>query len=205
MSHSEIMTILVYYHYSGYKCFQYYYEQMVLKGELRSYFPKALSYSAFIEQIPHQLLYVYLLLKVCTAESRRTGNYFADSKKLPVCDNRRIYSHRVFAGLAGRGKSSTGWFYGLKLHLLINQYGEIVNFHLTLGNVADNNAEVLRRLLSGCRGKCYADKGYLTRLFEAFYQQGIQDHQSTKEYESIPNAAKRPAKPKKESLNRVSQ
>lgn len=170
---SEILTILIYYHYSGYKCFAYYYQRMVLQGSLQSYFPQALSYSRFIELIPDQLALLYMFLKVCTLSSRRTGNYFADSKKLPVCDNLRIHSHRVFAGIAQRGKSSTGWFYGLKLHLLINEFGEVINFLITPGNVADNNDEALRSLLAACKGKCYADKGYMTKIFEELYLQGI--------------------------------
>lgn len=48
-----------------------------------------------------------------------------------------------------------------------------MNFLITPANLADNNNEVLRRLLGGLRGRCYADKGYLTRLFEEFYQQGL--------------------------------
>jgi hypothetical protein len=174
LTSSEILSILIYYHYSGYKCFAYYYQDMVLEGSLQPYFPQAVSYSRFIELIPEQLALLYMFLKVCTLTSRRTGNYFVDSKKLPVCHNLRIHSHQVFAGFAQRGKSSTGWFYGLKLHLLINEYGEVINFLVTPGNVADNNDQALRTLLVGCKGKCYADKGYLTKLFEELYLQGIQ-------------------------------
>lgn len=173
LAESEVLTILIYYHYSGYKCFAYYYKYMVLEGALQSYFPKAVSYNRFIELIPHQLVRLYMFLKFCTLSSRRTGTYFADSKKLPVCDNLRIHSHKVFAGIAQRGKSSTGWFYGLKLHLLINEYGEIINFIITPGNIADNHDHALRTLLAGCQGKCFADKGYLTKLFEELYQNGL--------------------------------
>jgi hypothetical protein len=35
--------------------------------------------------------------------------------------------HKVFAGLAERGKTSTGWFFGFKLHLMINYHGELLN------------------------------------------------------------------------------
>ena len=173
LTESEILTILIYYHYSGYKCFAYYYKNMVLEGVLQSYFPNAVTYHRFVELIPDQLALLYMFLKFCTLSSRRTGTYFADSKKLPVCHNRRIHSHKVFAGIAQRGKSSTGWFYGLKLHLLINEYGEIINFIITPGNITDNNDQALRTLLAGCKGKCYADKGYLTKLFEELYEQGL--------------------------------
>jgi hypothetical protein len=169
---SEIITLLAYYHYSGYKNFQYYYQRLVLP-QMKPWFPALVSYNRFIELLPRQLLTLYGLARWLSLTNHQTGCYFADSKKLPVCANQRIHQHKVFAHLAGRGKSSTGWFYGLKLHLVINELGQVMNFLLTPANVADNQPAVLRRLLSGLRGRCYADKGYLTKLFEEFYQQGL--------------------------------
>ena len=72
-----------------------------------------------------------------------TGISFIDSTTLDVCHNRRIHSHKVFKGIAERGKSSTGWFYGFNLHLVINDRGEILSFYLTPGNVDDRNIEVI--------------------------------------------------------------
>jgi Transposase DDE domain len=172
LTDSEIITLLVYYHHSGYKNFEYFYRRLVLT-QMRTYFPKLVSYERFIELMPRQVATLHVLTKYLCLRSQRTGCYFADSKKLPVCDNKRIHSHQVFADIAGRGKSSTGWFYGLKLHLLINELGEIMNFLITPANVSDNNESVLKRLFSKFRGKCYADKGYITRLFEQFYRQGL--------------------------------
>jgi hypothetical protein len=173
MSDSEMLAVLIFYQCSGYKCFQYYYEQMVARL-LQGYFPQQVSYHRFIALIPRLLPGLYVFLKWQTLLSRRTKIYFIDSKKLPVCDNRRIHNHQVFAQYAQRGKSSTGWFYGFKVHLVINNYGEIMNFLFTSGNVADNNHEVLHHLLEGLTGECYGDKGYLTALFEEFYEQGLQ-------------------------------
>jgi hypothetical protein len=143
-------------------------------GELRSFFPRALSYQRFVELIPRVAVPLYLFCQWCCWRAQKTGIYFADSKKLPVCDNRRIHSNRVFKGLAGRGKSSTGWFYGLKLHLVVNNLGQIVHFMFTAANVSDNAKGVLDKLLDGLKGKCFADKGYLTKFFDTFLQQGIQ-------------------------------
>lgn len=173
MSDSEMLTLLIFYQISGYKCFQYYYEEMVATI-LPSYFPKQVSYERFVALIPRLLPGLYVFLKWQTLLSRRNGTYFIDSKKLPVCHNRRIHNHKVFAKQARRGKSSTGWFYGFKIHLVINHYGELVNFLFTQGKVADNNHEVLRYLLADLRGECFGDKGYLTTLFEEFYEQGLQ-------------------------------
>lgn len=173
MSDSEMITILIFYQWSGYKCFQYYYEHLVAT-DLKSDFPKQVSYPRFVALIPRLLPGLFLLLQWNTLLSRRTGCYFIDSKKLPVCHNRRIHNHQVFVEYASRGKSSTGWFYGLKVHLVINQAGQLVSFLFTSGNVADNNHEVLRHLLANLKGECFGDKGYLTTLFEEFYEQALQ-------------------------------
>jgi len=96
---------------------------------------------------------------------RCSGISFIDSTSLDVCLNQRIHSHKVFAGLAGRGKTSTGWFFGFKLHLVFNDRGELLNLMLTPGNVDDRKPvpQMIRRLF----GKLFGDKGYLSqKLFE---------------------------------------
>jgi hypothetical protein len=169
---SEAMTILVYYHHSGYKCFQYYYERLVL-GLMKSYFPKVPTYKYFLKLIPRCFDLIFLYATYQSQNTQRTGIYYVDSKRLPVCHNKRIHSHRVFKDIAQRGKSSTGWFYGLKVHLIINNLGEIVSFLFSSANFTDNNQQVLRNLLKGLKGYCYGDKGYLTKLFEEFYTNGL--------------------------------
>jgi len=170
---SEVCTVLVAYHYSGYKCFEYYYRQVIL-GVHADCFPGAPGYEAFLGYVARAAmpLYLWLFHTACTAQ--RTGLYFIDSKKLEVCHPRRERSHRVFKGIAAKGKSSTGWFYGLKLHLVINNLGEVASFLLTPGNVADNNKGVLRYLLSPLKGTCVGDKGYFTSLFGWFYENGLE-------------------------------
>lgn len=172
LSRSEVMTILVCYQLSGYKNFAYYYEKMVLP-ELSSYFPRLMKYKSFLLLIPSCLDQLYMYATWQAARSTRTGIYYVDSKKLPVCDNRRIHSNKVFEGVARRGKSSTGWFYGLKLHLVVNNLGETVSFLFTPANVGDNNHKVLRHLLDRLQGACYGDRGYLSKLFEEFYSNGL--------------------------------
>ena len=169
---SELMSICVFYHYSGYKCFEYYYRDFV-STVLVSYYPNLVSYERFLCHLVRVMPGLYVFLQLCTLKSRATGLYFIDSKKLVVCDNHRIHSNKVFSGVAARGKSSTGWFYGLKIHLVINNLGEIMNFALTKGNIADNNAELLQGLLKDLKGACYGDKGYITKLFETFYEKGL--------------------------------
>jgi hypothetical protein len=103
---------------------------------------------------------------------RKTNIYYIDSTPLPVCHNRRINPHRVFAGLAARGKSSTGWFFGFKLHLVFNHEREIVAIKLTPGNVSDTTpvADLTKELI----GKLFGDKGYIgKKLAETLLRRGL--------------------------------
>lgn len=173
MSLSEIMTIVVYFHLSHYRTFKWYYKNHVSE-HLREYFPHLVSYSRFVEIMQSAVvpLTVYLMSKRL---GKCSGISFVDSTTLAVCDPHRIYSHRVFSGLAQRGKSSTGWFYGFKLHLAINDRGEILAFCLTAGNIDDRNGKVLDRLTREMYGKLFADRGYLSaKLFEKLWERKIQ-------------------------------
>jgi len=168
------MAIVIFYHLGGYKCFKYFYQQGVLK-HLKSYFPDAVSYNRFIElkKEVNMALYFFIFYNCL---GRQTGTYYVDSTKMEVCDNHRIYQHKVFKGLAARGKTSTGWFYGLKLHLIINEQGELMGFCFTAGNVSDNNTEVMNQLCKPISegGKLFADAGYVSKnLFEMLYAQGL--------------------------------
>jgi hypothetical protein len=96
---------------------------------LRNEFPGLVSYNRFVELIPSVIVPLNACLGTCT------GITFIDSTTLAVCKNPRIHCHKTFAGLARRGKTSTGWFYGFKLHLIVNDRGELLDFVLTPGNV----------------------------------------------------------------------
>lgn len=159
LSVSEIMTILIHFHQSHYRDFKAYYSEYVLE-RLRGEFPGLVSYTRFVEFIPSVLvpLCVYLrrsCLGVCT------GISFVDSTALAVCKNPRIHSHRVFAGLAERGKTSTGWFFGFKLHLIFNDQGELLNLMLTPGNVDDRRP--VPKMVEKLFGKLFGDKGYISQ------------------------------------------
>jgi hypothetical protein len=102
-------------------------------------------------------------------QSDCTGVSFIDSTSLDVCLNQRIASHKVFAGLAERGKTSTGWFFGFKLHLVIYDRGELLNVLVTPGNVDDRKPvpQLVRKLF----GKVFGDKGYISQpLYELLHQ-----------------------------------
>ncbi|AJA48427.1 transposase IS4 family protein [Clostridium pasteurianum DSM 525 = ATCC 6013] len=107
--------------------------------------------------------------------SKCTRISFIDSTILDVCHNRRIHSHKAFKGIAERGKSSTGWFYGFKLHLVINDKGEILSFYLIPRNVDDRDPKVIESLAKELFGKLFGDKGYLLKkISDILYSKGIQ-------------------------------
>lgn len=156
---SEIMTILIAFHQSHYRDFKAYYCEQVLKS-WRSEFPGLVSYTRFVEYIPSALVPLIMYLRSCCL-GHCTGISFVDSTSLDVCLNQRIHSHKVFAGLAARGKTSTGWFFGFKLHLVVNDRGEILQLCITPGNVDDRKP--VPRLVRKLFGKLFGDKGYISQ------------------------------------------
>ena len=172
MSLSEIMTILIMYHLSGYKTFKWYYTKHVMVHQ-RKDFPDLVSYNRFVEIM--QFALVPLVLYTIKARfGKCSGISFVDSTPLKVCDNHRIHHHRVFSEYAKTGKSSMGWFYGFKLHLIINDEGEILSFCLTSGNVDDRNEAVMDSLTKEIFGKLFADRGYISqKLFEKLLEKDI--------------------------------
>ena len=162
LSVSEIMTILIHFHQSHYRDFKSYYTEHVCE-HLKNEFPKLVSYERFVILMPSVLGPLSAYLK--SLYGRCHGISFIDSTALSVCDNHRIHNHRVFAQLAQRGKGSMGWFYGFKLHLVVNDCGELLACQITPGNVDDRKPvpALSRRLF----GKLIADRGYISQaLFE---------------------------------------
>lgn len=170
LSVSEIMTIIIYFHMSRYRDFKTYYTQYVQR-HLRSEFPKLVSYNRLVELMPVTLLPLCLYLDVRMGTV--TGISFIDATPLSVCHNRRIERHKVFAGLAARGKTSMGWFFGFKLHLVVNDQGELLAFYLSAGNMDDRTP--VPKLAQRLFGKLFGDKGYISQpLFDQLLEQNVQ-------------------------------
>jgi len=173
MSDSEIITILIGFHLGAHRTFKHYYQQVV-QGYWADLFPKTLSYNRFVE-VQHRYFIVMALFLKQKCLGQCTGISFMDSTTMKVCKNQRIHNHKVFKGLAERGRSSMGWFYGFKLHLVCNEKGELLSFYLTKGNVDDRNPKHIKKLTEQLFGKMYADKGYISRaLWEMLFADGIQ-------------------------------
>lgn len=158
MKLSEIMTILVMFHYSHYRTFKDFYLNCILMIHKRD-FPKAVSYNRFVELMPMTFMPFFVL--IAAVPGKETGKYFIDATKLPVCHNLRIPRHKVFKGFAKRGKTSTGWFFGFKLHLIFNDQGELMNFDLTSGNIDDR--AVVEKMVKNLNGWLFGDRGYVSQ------------------------------------------
>lgn len=173
MSKAEIMVIVIMFHSSGYRCLKHFYKEYVCK-HLRHLFPRVVSYNRFVElqhdvAIPLAIFIKKVLLGKCT------GISFVDSTPLRVCRNQRIHIHKVFKGIAQRGKCSMGWFFGFKLHLICNEKGELLNFMITPGDVDDRKPLECKTFVEFIYGKLFGDKGYISKnLFQRLFVNGIQ-------------------------------
>lgn len=173
MSKAEIIIIMILFHDSDHRCLKRFYLDEVCK-HLRHLFPKVVSYNRFVElqrevAIPMALFIKKVLLGKCT------GISFVDSTPLRVCKNQRIHMHKVFKGIAQRGKCSMGWFFGFKLHLICNEKGELLNFMITPGDIDDRKPLEYKAFMKFIYGKLVADKGYIGKnLFERLFVDGIQ-------------------------------
>jgi hypothetical protein len=169
LSRAEMLFIMVLFHLSPYKNFKTFY----LYGigcQHRACLRDLPHYDRFVSLMPR--LFVPLMVLLHSLSGEESGVDFADSSKLAVCHNCRIGRHRVFDGLAARGKTSTGWFFGLKLHFVINHKGQIMALKITPGNTADST--VLDEISQHLKGKLYADKGYISReVFTKLWQRGL--------------------------------
>ena len=177
----EVMTIVICLHHSHYRTFKAYYTEHVCVA-WRTEFPGLVSYSRFVELMPSVLVPLSASLESCRGVG--TGISFVDSTPIAVCKNPRIHQHRVFAGLAQRGKNSVGWFFDFTLHLVVNHRGELLAWQLTAGNVDDR--QPLPQMVTGLVGKVIGDKGYLSQpLLERLWQQGL--HLITPIRKNMPN------------------
>ena len=172
MSKSEIISIAVLFHLGGFRCFKHFYIHYVQK-HMQSEFPKTVSYNRFTELMQKHLMPMALFLKTCCL-GNCTGISFIDSTPIRVCHNKRNKRNKVFKGIATTSKSTMGWFHGFKLHLVINDKGEILNFTITQANVDDRRPLHDKSFIRKLYGKLFADKGYIDKkLMKGLFTDGI--------------------------------
>ena len=169
LSLSEIMTILVMFQRIQFKNFKTFYTGF--RGEYwRVYFPQMPSYPRFVELMKRALFPLTLFAQM--SSGKRTGIYYIDSSCLPVCHLARKRRHKVFNSVAEFGRTSLGWFFGLKLHLVINEQGELMAFRITRGNY--NDSKMASPFLKLFQGLAFGDKGYISKkVFDELMKGGL--------------------------------
>lgn len=172
LSNSEVMTIQIAFHHSGFRTFKDFYLGYVCR-HMRSLFPKTVSYNRMTELVSGSMLHLFAYLK-SFGLGDCTGISFVDSTPLRVCHNKRIHQHRTFKGIAQRGQCSIGWFYGFKLHLLCNDMGQLIDMQISPGNTDDRKPLKDKSFIAKLWGKLYGDKGYISKeLFTELFGKGI--------------------------------
>ena len=185
LSDSEVMTILILFHSGHYRDLKHYYINHV-KKHMKSEFPQTVSYNRFVELQKKVVVKLAILLKMfCLGKC--IGISYIDSTPIRVCHIKREKQHKVFKGFAQKGQCSLGWFYGFKLHLIINDKGEILDFIITPGNIDDRKPLSDINLHKRIFRKLFGDKGYISKdLFEQLFIDGV--HLTTKIKKNMKNS-----------------
>jgi hypothetical protein len=161
MSTSEVITLMALFHSGSFRNMKHFYIHYVQK-HMQSEFPQTVSYNRFTELMQSAILPMAVFLKTCCL-GECTGISFIDSTPIRVCKNKRIKRNKVFKNTATVGKSTMGYFFGFKLHLVVNDKGEILNFVVTQGHADDREPLKNERFIASIKGKLYGDKGYLSK------------------------------------------
>ncbi len=159
MSASEIITIVVLFHRSHATNLKSFYTEDI-RDKYQRDFPNMLAYKRLVERLLELAPLCLAVLELMTQEC--TGISYVDSTSLKSCHIKREHQHRVMASLAHKGRTSMGWFYGMKLHITINHRGELISFATTPGNVNDREPLKDGTLLKGLHGRIFADSGYIS-------------------------------------------
>lgn len=185
MSDSEVITIMVLFHLKGYRCLKHFYINHV-KTHMQCEFPETVSYNRFVELQSKSVLPMVVFLQTCCL-GRCSGISFLDSTVLKVCHYKREKQNKVFKGTAAKGRGTMGWFFGFKLHIIINERGEIIDFLITQGNIDDRQPLKDKTFHDKVFGKIFADRGYIGKdLFEKLFVDGI--HLITRIKKNMKNA-----------------
>jgi len=163
------MTILVMFQSSRFMDFKNFYIGIV-ERYWKPYFPDMPGYTRFIA-IMHRAMFV-LSIFISVNKGQETGIYYIDSSCLPVCHLKRSKPHKTFKAIAEYGKTSVGWFFGLKVHLVINHLGSLIAFKITKGSRSDSKEA--ESMLSPLQGLAFGDKGYIGKqMFDRLMEQGL--------------------------------
>lgn len=173
MTTSEVICIMVIFHGMNYKNMKHFYLQYVQK-HISHLFPETVSYNRFVEFMQQAALLLSMFLKLCCL-GECSGISYIDSTPVRVCKNKRIKRNKVFKDIGTVGKSTMGYFFGFKLHLIVNEKGDLLNFQIAQANVDDREPLNNPRFTEKISGKMYGDKGYISaKLSAILFADGVQ-------------------------------
>jgi hypothetical protein len=185
MSDSEVITVMILFHQSRFRDLKAFYPYYIQR-HCQKDFPHTVSCNRFVELQQKALLPMVVFLQLCCL-GKCTGISFIGSTPIRVCHIKREKSHKVFKGLAAKGKSAVGRFFGFKLHLVVNDKGEIIKFVITQAHVDDREPLKDTGFHEKLFGKLFAGKGYLSQnLFEKLFVDNIHLITKIKKYLDAP-------------------
>ena len=171
MSNSEIMTILILFHSSSFRNLKHFY--LFVRAHMQKDFPHTASYNRFVKLQRKVCIHLAIFLETKSL-GQCTGISFIDSTPIRSCHIKRKRQHKTFNEFDRKVKSTLGWFYGFKLHLIINDKGGLLDFLLTPGNVDDRAPLKYMSFHKRIFGKLFGDRGYISKdLFEQLFIDGV--------------------------------
>jgi hypothetical protein len=164
---AELVSLAIFRFFTGHRNWKDFYQHITTYH--KKDFSELPKYKNFLVAI-NQLSFLALILlegfmNIFKRFTRISDLKFADSTKLQVCHIKREFSHKVCYGLARKSKSSMGWFYGFKLHIICNELMQILNLKITAGNVDDRKG--LAMIWNDIFGMIIADAGYIGKDWQA--------------------------------------
>lgn len=153
----EIITIAILFVLFGSDSFKSFYSMM----RSNNYFDYP-EYSRMLRLIKAQGAFINLIIHILIEKNRQKSEgkiKLIDSFPLPVVKNKRIFNYKA-SEQAARGKSSIGWYFGYKLHLVVDHEGIVLGLKLTPANVSDVDEKVVLPMMEGLSGILIGDGGY---------------------------------------------
>lgn len=161
LSVAELVSLAIFRFFTGHRNWKDFYNH--IKTYHYRDFPNFPTYGNFIKAMNKlSSLATILLQGFMNVFQRITGKEklkFADGSKLKVCEIKREFSHKVCRKYASKSKSTMGWFYGFKLHIICNELMQILNLKITTATTDERKA--LEMMWINVFGTIVADAGYV--------------------------------------------
>ena len=172
LSVSEIATLAIFRFYTGHRNWKDFYNH--IKTYHQKDFPNLPTYQNFIAAIDKLACFSAILLQgfmhFFRTHTHGEATKFVDGSKLKVCEITRSLSHKVAKDYATKSKTHTGWFYGFRLHIIVNEWMEILGCKIASGS--KDERKVLASMWDNIIGMIVADAGYIGKQWAEKAKEG---------------------------------